>query len=245
MNSAAAAAPATRPGDARDDAQAIAPAASAIDSTEIAIAEAPVRYERVHLHRQRVEQMRQRQPDGADLLPAGREAVEDAARDDQVRRARRSGSASGRAARNDARRQCPATPRRATTTRSPRSAGVRGRYSLHVLILWADVCRAGSQGFALALGGARPVHRRVPRFLVPLAPRDQRPPRRRAGDAAPVRACCCYAALPTAGSVVGCLVLFTHRRARAARRCSGSGFSGGTSSGAQDVHAEVRRAGAS
>ena len=38
----------------------------------------------IDLHRERVQQVRQRQPDGADLLPAGREAVEDAARDDQM-----------------------------------------------------------------------------------------------------------------------------------------------------------------
>src|SRR5213082_3026467 len=36
------------------------------------------------IYRNRVEQMRQRQPDGADLLPSRRDAVEDAARDDQM-----------------------------------------------------------------------------------------------------------------------------------------------------------------
>jgi len=36
------------------------------------------------LHRNRVEQVGQRQPDGADLLPAGRDAVGDPARDDEV-----------------------------------------------------------------------------------------------------------------------------------------------------------------
>ena len=41
--------------------------------------------EQVHLHGQQVQQVGQRQPHGADLLPARREAVEDAPRDDQVR----------------------------------------------------------------------------------------------------------------------------------------------------------------
>ena len=39
----------------------------------------------VDLHRQRVDQMGQRQPDGADLLPARRDVVDDAARDDEMR----------------------------------------------------------------------------------------------------------------------------------------------------------------
>ena len=41
--------------------------------------------EEIDLHRERVEEMRQRQPHGADLLPARRQAVEDAPRDDEVR----------------------------------------------------------------------------------------------------------------------------------------------------------------
>ena len=41
--------------------------------------------ERVDLDRQQIQQVRQRQPDGADLLPARRDAVDDAPRDDQVR----------------------------------------------------------------------------------------------------------------------------------------------------------------
>ena len=38
----------------------------------------------VDLDREHVEQMRQRQPDRTDLLPAGHDAVEDTARDDEV-----------------------------------------------------------------------------------------------------------------------------------------------------------------
>ncbi len=47
--------------------------------------EAPGPIEVVDLDRQHVDQMGQGQPDGADLLPAGRQAVEDAPRDDEVR----------------------------------------------------------------------------------------------------------------------------------------------------------------
>ena len=39
----------------------------------------------VDLHRERVQEVRQRQPDGADLLPPGHETVEDAPRDDEMR----------------------------------------------------------------------------------------------------------------------------------------------------------------
>ena len=39
----------------------------------------------VVLHRQRVQEMRQRQPHGTDLLPAGHETVEDPTRDDEMR----------------------------------------------------------------------------------------------------------------------------------------------------------------
>ena len=39
----------------------------------------------------RLSRVGQRQPDGADLMPARREAVEDPPRDDEVRLARRSG----------------------------------------------------------------------------------------------------------------------------------------------------------
>ena len=62
--------------------------------------------EEIDLHRQRIQQVRQRQPDGADLLPAGRDAVDDAPRDDEMaarvvvaeRQAERDGSATRRRA---------------------------------------------------------------------------------------------------------------------------------------------------
>ena len=44
--------------------------------------------EEIDLHRQHVDQMRQGQPDGADLLPPGCQAVENAARDHEVAHAR-------------------------------------------------------------------------------------------------------------------------------------------------------------
>ncbi len=64
--------------------EASAHAPTAIDMTEIAIAEAPRPIPRVDLNRQHVEDVGERQPYGADLLPAGHQAVEDAARDDEV-----------------------------------------------------------------------------------------------------------------------------------------------------------------
>ena len=41
--------------------------------------------QRVNLHRQHVQEVRQRKPHGADLLPSGSEAVDDAARHDEMR----------------------------------------------------------------------------------------------------------------------------------------------------------------
>ena len=76
----------------------------------------------VALHGQQVEEVRQRQPDGADLPPARREAVDDAARDDQMRarvvvterqilRARRRAAAAARER----------GPRQKTSARRPRA----------------------------------------------------------------------------------------------------------------------------
>ena len=64
--------------------QAIAPAASANDGDRDRDRRRAGAIEGVDLHRERVQQMRQRQPHGADLLPPGRDAVDDAARDDEV-----------------------------------------------------------------------------------------------------------------------------------------------------------------
>ena len=63
---------------------AIAPAAIAYSAIDMATADAPRAVEEIDLHRERVQQMGQRQPDGADLLPSRRDAVEDSARDDEV-----------------------------------------------------------------------------------------------------------------------------------------------------------------
>ena len=80
--------------------------------------------------------MGQRQPDRADLLPARRDAVEDAPRDDEMAarvvvaegEAERGGSASATSARRRA-------PRRIATAPAQRARG--GRYN-HLFILWAD-----------------------------------------------------------------------------------------------------------
>ena len=69
--------------------------------------------EPVDLDGERVQQVRQRQPDGADLLPSRRQAVEDAPRDDEVRarvvvrerEARAGGSERPRACRHTATRR--------------------------------------------------------------------------------------------------------------------------------------------
>ena len=57
-------------------------ARQAIDTSDAKSAGA---IEQIDLHRQQLDQVRQRQPDRADLLPSRRQVVEDAARDDQVR----------------------------------------------------------------------------------------------------------------------------------------------------------------
>ena len=105
-------------------------------ATEIAIADAPVRYERVDLDRQHVEQVRQRQPDGADLLPAGRQAVEDPPRDDEVRArvvvaerqagvrvVQRRGSSDDERASGDEQRDAVVLQRSAAAGAAPRDAG--------------------------------------------------------------------------------------------------------------------------
>ena len=85
ISSAAATAPPTSDPVARWISRAIAHAATAIDAIEIAIAGNAGAIEPVDLDRERVQQVRQRQPDGADLLPARRQAVEHPPRDDEMR----------------------------------------------------------------------------------------------------------------------------------------------------------------
>ena len=55
------------------------------DTIETAIAESAGAIEEINLNGDRIDDVRQRQPHGANLLPAWRQAVEDAARDDEMR----------------------------------------------------------------------------------------------------------------------------------------------------------------
>ena len=59
-------------------------AASAMLNTDTRNRERPGAVEHIDLRRQHAEQVRQRQPHAADLLPAGHQAVEDSPRHDQV-----------------------------------------------------------------------------------------------------------------------------------------------------------------
>ena len=128
--------------------------------------------EQIDLHRQRVQEVGQRQPDRADLLPSRRDAVEDSTRDDEVSArvvvAEREAQlvivqSRGRADdRRGDRRQNAATP----------IAPPRGRYN-HLFILmgrFVDRLRA----LALVWWRAGVVRRRVPGFVVPAAPRHHR-----------------------------------------------------------------------
>ena len=130
---------------------AIAPTATANAAIEIATADAPELVPRVDLHRQRVQQMGQRQPDRADLLPSWREAVDDAARDDEV--AARVVMAEREAelviVEGDERSGDSGHTRRAPTGR-PR----RGRRYNHLFILWAESRALGARACVDA-GGAR------------------------------------------------------------------------------------------
>ena len=127
--------------------------------------------------------MRQRQPDGADLLPARRQAVEDAPGDDEM--AARIVVAERQAgACDERRRQRSRTPRRRITTDATKR---RRRDGIITCLFYGQNRRLGA-GVRARAGCARLVRRRVPRFLVPDAARDQRPPRRADGDAAPVAA---------------------------------------------------------
>ncbi len=62
----------------------MAAAATANDAIEIATRGRTGSIKQVHLHGNRVQEVRQRQPHRANLLPSGCDAVEDAPRDDQM-----------------------------------------------------------------------------------------------------------------------------------------------------------------
>ena len=133
--------------------------------------------------------MRQRKPDGADLLPAGRQAVDDPSRDDQVRaRVVVAEGQSGMRVEQARRRPHEEQPRqdreRARCDQSPAPSGWRGgrrcgraRGDQGALSLHSAECIVSSPGCRLRPRTRRPgpVPHRLPRFVVPVVSRSRRP----------------------------------------------------------------------
>ena len=123
--------------------------------------------------------MRQRQPDRADLLPARRDAVEDAPRDDQMpaRIVVAEREAEAMIVKRDERAGAARRARRA------RAASARRRDGIITCLFYGEIrrldpgarARAGRPGLFLVA---------LPRFVVSLAARDRRPAARLDGHAA-------------------------------------------------------------